>query len=614
MKKSILILLILIFAAVLRFTSINPGYHSNHADEVNIYTTAITMFKAGNLAPFRYEYPPLPAYINLFAYNTFFIPLATLRYDLINLNKVFDRIVPLKMTPLAYTRFLQLEIFGDREINVLFWGRAVTALFGVIAVFIFYKIGEKLYSKEVGLVTAFFIAVNYREIFNSHFVLPDIYNVFFLGVSVLFTLRVWKNPSFKNYLIAAITCGLSFSTKYQFFSFTPLLLVHLYRVIDTKGYRDRLRVLFDPGAIAVPFVIGLVFLILNPYFFIHLDVSWPQLTYLSMKYQTGRKILDFFPISYLYHYGIGPLTFVVTLIGLLFVLVKGARKALFLYSVFIPFFYVTIYYTGGGFYTRNFVTIIPFLLILPAIFLVELNNKITRLIFFGNKYVKMVEYIFFALFIVFLSYGNIKNDYVVLTSYSKLWHKDIILDWITKNIPKGSKIAAHSSVPLPDYYFTRLDYDYYPAFSLEELKQEGATWSVTSFDWATNDFYWWMTQDTKHSLMYWTRPTNILEQSYIALAIREMQDFGVYALVSSSIAPDSDFLVEHLPDYEVKNKILVKDFSFEKDGDGWVKASMNNLEWKDGNLVINMGGTVDPFTKWESPVFKIGRASCRERV
>src|SRR5258708_849344 len=178
MRKHLFIVLILIIATVLRLIAINPGYHSNHADEVNIYTTAITMFKAGNFEPFRYEYPPLPAYINLFAYRLFFIPLATFRYDIINIDKVLDGIVPLKMTPLAYTRFLQLEIFGDREINVLFWGRAITALFGIGVVFVFYKIGEKLYDKEVGLVTAFFIALNYREVFNSHFVLPDIYNVF----------------------------------------------------------------------------------------------------------------------------------------------------------------------------------------------------------------------------------------------------------------------------------------------------------------------------------------------------------------------------------------------------------------------------------------------------
>src|SRR5260221_9575181 len=182
MKKNLLIILILILAVALRFIGINPGYHSNHADEVNIYTTAITMFKADNFEPFRYEYPPLPAYINLFAYRLIFIPLATFRYDIINIDKVLDGIVPLKMNPLAYTRFLQLEIFGDREINVLFWGRAVTALFGIGVVFVFYKIGEKLYDKEVCLVTAFFKALNYREVFNSHFVLLDIFNVFFFGL------------------------------------------------------------------------------------------------------------------------------------------------------------------------------------------------------------------------------------------------------------------------------------------------------------------------------------------------------------------------------------------------------------------------------------------------
>ncbi len=595
MIKNLLIFLILLFATVLRFMSINPGYHSNHADEVNIYTTAITMFKADNFAPFRYEYPPLPAYINLFAYRLFFIPLATLRYDIINFNKVLDGVLPLRMTPLAYTRFLQLEIFGDREINVLFWGRAITALFGVGVVFVFYKIGEKLYNKQVGLLTSFFVAVNYREVFNSHFVLPDIYNVFFLGLAVLLTLRVWKKPSFKNYLIASLACGLSLSTKYQFFSFTPLLLVHVYRIIDAKGFNNRLKVLFDPAALITPFVIGLVFVFLNPYFFIHYDIAGPQLAYVALKYQFGRKILDFFPISYLYHYGLGQAISILTLFGLFFIFVKGIRRALFLYSVLLPFFFITIYYSDGGFYTRNFVSIIPFLLIFPSVLLVEVSKR----------YFKKLGPILLGVLVILLSYGNIKNDFIVLTNYSNPWNKYTVLTWITKNIPKGSKIAAHSSVPLPDYYFTRLPYDSYPAVSLEELRGEGADWAVTSLDWTTNDFYWWMVQDTVHSLIYWNRPIYTLEQSYGALSIREMQDFGVYSLISSPYAPDSDFLVVHLPVYTVKSKTLEKEFNFEKDGEGWMKKGTTNLLWKDGSLVINMGGTADPFTKWESPVFTI---------
>src|SRR5260221_6111170 len=331
MKKNLLIILILILAVALRFIGINPGYHSNHADEVNIYTTAITMFKADNFEPFRYEYPPLPAYINLFAYRLFFIPLATFRYNVININKVLDGVISLHMTPLAYTRFLQLEVFGDREINVLFWGRAITALFGVGIVFVFYKIGKKLYNKQVGLMTAYFIAINYREVFNSHFVLPDIYNAFFLGLAILFALSVWKKPTFKNYLIAAIACGLSLSTKYQFFSFFPLLFVHLFRVMDTKGFKKKISVLFDPSAFIVPFVILIVFMFLNPYLLLRWDVAKPALTYASMKYQTGRNMLDFYPLSYLYYYGIGVLVSILLVVGIPILFLKGVRNAFFVY-------------------------------------------------------------------------------------------------------------------------------------------------------------------------------------------------------------------------------------------------------------------------------------------
>jgi hypothetical protein len=155
-------------------------------------------------------------------------------------------------------------------------------------------------------------------------------------------------------------------------------------------------------------------------------------------------------------------------------------------------------------------------------------------------------------------------------------------------------------VPLPDYYFERLPNDFYPAFSVEEFKEEGANYAVASLEWATNDFYGWMTQDTRESLRYWNRPIEALRETYPALAVSEMEDFGVYGLVNPWQAPDSDFLAVKLPDYKVDKKEVVKTYDFEKGQEGWTKMG-DGMEWRDGALTFKRGGVAALFSRWESP-------------
>ncbi|HWA52009.1 MAG TPA: glycosyltransferase family 39 protein [Patescibacteria group bacterium] len=583
MTKRILIF-ILILAAVLRITGVYPGYHPNHADEVNIFSQAVNILKTGSVQEIRFEYPPLPAYINFLSFKFIFIPLSWIKYYANNLGQIIDG---------TFLPNLQNNILGNGDINAMFWARTVTAIFGVGIVFLIYKISEKLFNKNVGLVAAFLVTVNYRQVLNSHFGLPDIYNAFFLCLSFFLTIRVWKKPDFKNYLIAAIGCGLAFSTKYQFFSFLPLFIIHIFRVLEQKDLKRKLKTLFDPSAISVPFVILFVFLILNPYFIIQFDIAKTQLEYAALKYRYGKDFLDFYPISYLYKYGIGQITSILVLIGTFFLFTKSNfRKGILLFSVILEFAIYLLYVTGGGFYTRNFVSITPLILIIPAVFLERLLN-----------YKKYFGIIIFSLLVVFAGYENLNKDYVLDVNYLKPWNQDVLQTWITYHLPSNAKIAAHSSVPLENSQ-TRLDFDLDSAFDIYEFKNEGADFAIANYEWTTNDFYWWMTQNTQKSLKYWNAPTQILNETFTGMAMHEIEDFGIYSLIKPAFAPDANFLVAKLPDYKVTNKILIRNFDFKSGENGWTKIG-NNLSYTNGNLVIQKGGIADPYVRWISPKINI---------
>jgi 4-amino-4-deoxy-L-arabinose transferase-like glycosyltransferase len=589
-----ILLVVLIFAAMLRVIGVYPGYHPNHSDEVNIYSQAVNILKTGSLDELRFEYPPLPAYINFLSFKYIFIPISWERFYLENLGQVFDGTLPLKLTPLAYNSMLQLKILGDRDINAMFWARTVTAIIGVGIVFLIFKIGEDLFDSKAGLISAFLVAINYRQVLNSHFGLPDVYNAFFLALAFYMIVRVWKKPDFKNYILASVACGLAFATKYQFFSFIPFFIVHIFITNEKNGFRNKFKFLLNPRSLSVPFIIVLAFMILNPYFFIHLDVAREQLAYAALKYRFGKNFLDFYPLSYLFNYGIGRLTSILILFGVSLTLFKNFKKGFLLLSTIIPVFYYLIFMTGGGFYTRNFVTITPLVLIFAGYFMSKMLNL---------KF-KYLGYFVFIVLILSTAFENLNKDFILLDNYTKSWNQDIFKSWIENNISNDSKIAAHSSVPLPDSYRGRLDYDFYPAFSIDEFIEEGAKYAIANYEWETNDFYWWMTQDTRRSLQNWIKPTSILKETYPGMALTELQDFGIYSLVKPAFAPDANYLVSKIPQYQISNANLIKEFDFKGGKNDWTSVSDSSF-YENGNLIIKKGGTPDSYTRWISPEVKI---------
>jgi 4-amino-4-deoxy-L-arabinose transferase-like glycosyltransferase len=543
----LLFISILLISIALRFVGISPGYPPYHSDEGISYSSAISMIKNKNLDPLRYDYPSLVPLTNYIFFENFFIPFSWMSYYARNLGNIIDGFVKLPLPEIELKRVFQLEILGEREVYALWWGRYTTAFIGVGVVVATYLLAKKLFSVEVGLIAATMLAVSYRHVLNSHLGLPDIYNSFFLLLSCIASLRVYKQPTTRNYFFAAVFAGLSMAVKYQFFAFFPLVLVHILLALRKPTNMQKIRLLFSPQAVAIPIVGVFVFLLLNPYMFIHFEETKAWLASVSGKYRTGRMMLDIFPFSYLYHVGIGEVTSILVVVSLAIYLIKNRSFAFFyLISVLLPFFYVTVFATGGGFYTRNFVTIIPFLIIVAASGFSLLKQILPN---------KSIAIIFLSVVFVMSLYENVSKSVVIAQEYSRQWNFQELSNWLTKNIHGNAKVSAHSSVPLPINGVTRLPYDFHLSFSIDEFREDGSDLAIANLDWETNDFYWWMTVDTRKGIEYWQKPIKLLQNTYPALALQELSQFSIHSVINEWQAPDSNFVVSEVPEFKVNREI-----------------------------------------------------------
>jgi 4-amino-4-deoxy-L-arabinose transferase-like glycosyltransferase len=528
-------------AFLLRFIGTNPGYNQYHPDEGISYSAAVSMIKDGNLDPLRYDYPSVVPLTNYIFFKYLFVPIGWGKYYLTHLGDIFVGLVHIPIVKLEAQRILQVFIFGNREINALFWGRYITALFSLGSVLAVYFLAKKLFSKNIGLLAAFFLAVNFRAVLNSHIGLPDTYNAFFLLLSLIFSYRIVEKPSVKNYLLSGIFLGLSFSTKYQIFAVFPFLTSHIYSSLYNK------KNLFSRKIVLAGLTTIAVFILLNPYFWLHIENAVDILSYVSKKYAMGKMKLMTYPFYYFYHIDYGPLLSISVVIGLFYSLKKFCRQSLFLLAELIPFFFIMIYFSGGGFYVRNFITITPILMIFAAVFIGSFLGVIKNKSFL--KYLSPLI-IFGVVFI------TLKNSVISSYYYTKQWTYDEILNQSSKILPKGSLVASHPFDPLPDYV-VRTEFERSVSYSLAEFREEKADYALVNMDWASDDFYGWMLKVFPDSLQYWQKPISIMQNTFSGAAMEEMMDYVMADAFKPWQAPDAALFLIKIPYFQdVKYKQL----------------------------------------------------------
>lgn len=137
-------------------------------------------------------------------------------------------------------------LFGNDDVNI----RLFSVLFGILTIFTGYLIGCQLKSRELGLITSLFIAINSLFIFYSQEVRFYSCFIFCISLSILFLLRVYNNPSKKNYIgwvISNILCLYTSSLGLLFI----LIEIFVYSIYLIKDNKDQLKIFIITSIIPI---------------------------------------------------------------------------------------------------------------------------------------------------------------------------------------------------------------------------------------------------------------------------------------------------------------------------------------------------------------------------
>lgn len=187
----VLLLLVLILGAYLRFTGINwdDGTHL-HPDE-RFLTIVESELKLPNSlsAYFNTAQSPLNP-VN--TGNTFFV-YGTLPIFLVRVVGGW----------LGQTGYDQIYLIG----------RAASASFEIITIFLLFLLGKRLYDRRVGLLAAAFFAVAVLPIQHAHFFVVDPFADTFIVAGLYFAVRSMDEGGYWNYLAFGLALGMGTASK-----------------------------------------------------------------------------------------------------------------------------------------------------------------------------------------------------------------------------------------------------------------------------------------------------------------------------------------------------------------------------------------------------------------
>lgn len=589
-KKNWVILVILFAALLIRLVGIKPGFPTIHPDEeAATYGTALEMVFNGDLNPRRVDYPAGVPLIHYFLYRIFFIPVSLIRVFISQPAQLFK-----------IKDFREL-IFGAHNVNAYYWSRYISALFGAGAVWLTYLVGKRMFGKKAGLLAAFLVAFNYRHALSSHLALTDIYNSFFTLLSFYATLLLGEKDSRRRYLLAGLCCGLCFSVKYQFFHFFPFILVHIYWALKRKN----LKLIWRKELLGAIIICIAVFIIINPYFFVNINKTIEVIKWVGMRYGMGKKQFLFYPLFFLYHWGISPLISLMVLFGVSIGLFLYPFYSFLLLSFIIPLFTTLIWYSSGGVYARNFTPVIPFLLSFTALGLVKIWDIFNRFV-----HSPKINSAIFLLLILFLNYLPVRNSVMMSLYYSRPWNSERLEKWILNFLPGKINLRSYPTYISGDVqaYLKKsevnyLDWNYSQGpNNLAEFQKEGTDFAILGRGVQPVTYWWYLWKDYRQFLKYKDIPFDYIESSFYGLTYKELRDFTVAEFYKPWQAFDYSYLVFKIPPLPRNLGKKIASFSFDSFSNQWqVRGTFGftppEMRWttsqgrnKPGALVISKGG------------------------
>ena len=413
---TIVLIVILALALGLRLWGISFGLpYEYHVDEVQYVRQAASMGERG-LEPTWWNNPPFYKYVLFAEYAALFV-----------IGRALG----------AYASVAEFGRLNSLDPTLLYLlGRITSAFFGTATVLTTYWLGKTAYNRRTGLIAAFFLAVCFVHVRDSHYAVNDAALVFFVTVGLLACAKIVQRASLRWYVVAGIATGVGFATKYTAaFVLVPLLTAHTVSRMNeaTTGVMPKRRLALGLA------VAGIAAAVASPYFVI--APSKVVSDVYRALFLAGHYGFDGWEIDpsggYAFYlkslaWGLGWPLLALSLAGLVIAVVRHCRQDVVFMS--LP---VVMYLVLGRqqmFFARFILPAVPALVVLGSCLLEKIVSSLVR-----SRSIMMATASIAAVLVGGQPLAAVLRHDALLTSTDT---RTQAKTWIEANIAENSKIAV----------------------------------------------------------------------------------------------------------------------------------------------------------------------------
>lgn len=326
-------------------------------------------------------------------------------------------------------------------------GRLISALFDTGTVIVTYALASRIFSRKVGLFSAYLYAISVFPIQLSHFFAVDTILTFFTTLVIFFALGYIEKKGSMEIVPIGLSFGLSLATKISSGIFAPIIIIAVF----LKSYRRRTlnyrRIIRDIFIFILS--AGFAFLITQPYALIDYKAFIEQTSLQSQMsknaYIFPYTLQYFDKVPYLYElkniflWGLGPLIASLSLAGIFLVFLKLRAKniknaTLVLIALLSVIFYFAVFGKFAVGWMRYMLPIYPLLCLFGGYMASDLADRLPKKIKSKLIYKKLALLSFILITLIYpLSFMSI---------YTKPNTRIQASNWINKNIPIGTVLAV----------------------------------------------------------------------------------------------------------------------------------------------------------------------------
>ncbi|HMI69573.1 MAG TPA: glycosyltransferase family 39 protein, partial [Solirubrobacteraceae bacterium] len=270
------------------------------------------------------------------------------------------------------------KAFATNPTEVFVVARVTAAVVGVLAVWLVYLAGARMFDRAVGLLAAALLAVSFLAVFYSHLALNDVPTLAPIALSLWGTAGILREGRVRDYLIAGVGLGLACATKYTGgVVLLPLLTAAGIQLAAPGGPGRALRGTVLAGIVAVG-----AFLVANPYALLDFAAFRDGLQHQADAAEDVAGKLGLTQTSgHLYYlwtftWGLGWVPLVAAVAGAVVLGFKDRRALLVLGPA--PVAYVLFMGTQERFFGRWLLPIFPIACLLGAVAIVRLAQLAAR--------------------------------------------------------------------------------------------------------------------------------------------------------------------------------------------------------------------------------------------